>query len=345
MRVCLYSVNLTFILSPLLSNLIDNLSSFAIQFFFQYFAPFTMGNKSISFDPAKDIPSLKGKVILITGGNLGLGKQSALDLSKHTPSELWIAARGEESGKAAVEEIRKVSPGVSVKFLRLDLASFKSIKEAARTFLSSVSRLDTLYLNAGMMGGPHVTTEDGYEKQFGTNHMGHALLFKLLKPFLLQTALIPGADVRVIILSSAGHRFGKGKLLFDSFKSTAKELSPVDKYCQSKLANLLYARALAKHVPEITSVSIYPGDIKTGLFTSNGGSWFITVIRNVLLPLTAVSVEDGVKNQLWAGTAKGVKSGEYYEPVGVTGKQSVYAYDDDVAEKLWEWTEKELDCV
>ncbi|KAE9376609.1 NAD(P)-binding protein [Stipitochalara longipes BDJ] len=304
-----------------------------------------MVNKGVSFDPARDIPSLQGKVILITGGNLGLGKQSALDLAKHNPSELWIAARGEETGNTAVEEIKKISPGVSVKFLRLDLASFKSVKEAARTFLSAASRLDILYMNAGIMGGPHVTTEDGYERQFGTNHMGHALLFKLLKPIMLKTASLPGADVRVVILSSAGHRFGKGKLLFDSFKSTAEDLSPTDKYCQSKLANLVYARALAKHVPEITSVSIYPGDIRTGLFTANGGHWLITVLRNVVLPLTAVSVEDGVKNQLWAGTVKGVKSGEYYEPVGVTGKQSVYAYNDEVAEKLWEWTENEIDGI
>lgn len=300
--------------------------------------------KGVPFEPAKDIQSLQGKVILITGGNLGLGKQTALDLAKHNPSELWIAARGEETGNAAVEEIKKVSsPGVSVHFLRLDLSSFKSIKEAVKSFLSSATRLDILYLNAGIMGGPHVTTEDGYERQFGTNHMGHALLFKLLKPIMLKTASIRDADVRVVIVSSAGHRFGKGKLFFDNFKSTAKDMSPLDKYCHSKLANLVYARALAKHVPEITSVSVYPGDIKTGLFSSNGGHWMITVLRNMVLPLMAVSVEEGVKTQLWAGTAKAAKSGEYYEPVGVTGKGSEYAYNNDVAEKLWEWTEKELE--
>jgi NAD(P)-dependent dehydrogenase (short-subunit alcohol dehydrogenase family) len=127
-------------------------------------------------------------------------------------------------------------------------------------------------------------------------------------------------------------------------KSTSDELSPIDKYCHSKLANLLYARALAKYVPEITSVSVHPGDIRTGLFTKNGGSWMITLIRTIVLPLTSVSVEEGAKNQLWAATAKGVKSGEYYEPVGVTGKGSVEAYSDEAATKLWEWTEKELEA-
>lgn len=127
--------------------------------------------KGVPFNPAKDIPSLAGKVILITGGNLGLGKQTALDLAKHNPSELWLAARSAESGNATVAEIKKASPGVQVHFLPLDLSSFKSVKEAARTFLGSVSRLDIFYMNAGIMGGPHVTTDDGYERQFGTNHV------------------------------------------------------------------------------------------------------------------------------------------------------------------------------
>ncbi|TVY94044.1 putative oxidoreductase [Lachnellula willkommii] len=299
--------------------------------------------KGVFFNPAKDIPSLAGKVILITGGNLGLGKQTALDLAKHNPSELWIAARSAETGNAAVKEIEEASPGVSVHFVRLDLSSLASVKEAARTFLSSASRLDIYYMNAGIMGGPHVATEDGYERQFGTNHMGHALLFKLLKPLLLKTALLPGADVRTVSLSSAGHRFGRKELLFDSMKGPAEDVSPMDKYCHSKLANLLYARALARYVPEITSVSLHPGDIRTGLFTANGGSWMITLIRALVLPLTSVSVEDGAKNQLWAGTAKDVVNGEYYEPVGITGKGSPQAYSDESAKKLWEWTEKELE--
>ncbi|RDW59111.1 hypothetical protein BP5796_12035 [Coleophoma crateriformis] len=302
-----------------------------------------MVKKGVSFDSAKDIPSLQGKTILITGGNLGLGKQTALDLAKHNPSELWIAARNLQAGNATVEEIKKASPGVPVHFLRLDLASFKSVKEAAKTFLGAVSRLDIFYMNAGIMGGPHVTTEDGYERQFGTNHMGHALLFKLLRPLMLKTASIPGADVRVVVLSSAGHRFGKKELMFDTMKSSAGHVSAIDKYCHSKLANVLYARALAKNVPQITCTSVYPGDIQTALFSTNGGSWMITLLRMVVVPLTSVSVEEGVKNQLWAGTAKGVESGEYYEPVGVTGKASAQACSDETAKKLWDWTEKELE--
>lgn len=222
--------------------------------------------KGVSFNPAKDIPSLAGKVIFITGGNLGLGKQTSMDLAKHSPAELWIAARSSDSGIATVAQIKKASPNIRVQFLPLDLSSFKSIKEAARTFLQSVTRLDLFYMNAGIMGGPHVTTDDGYERQFGTNHMGHALLFKLLKPLLIKTASIPGADVRTITLSSAGHRFGKKELLLEDMKGTAENLSQTDKYCHSKLANAIYAHSLATYVPQITSTSVYPGDIQVSCF-------------------------------------------------------------------------------
>src|SRR6195952_3199478 len=135
-----------------------------------------MVTKGVSFNPDADIPPLDRKVILITGGNIGLGKQSAKYLAKHNPAEIWIAARSAETGNAAVEEIKVVSPNVSVRFLPMDLGSFESIKMAAKTFVDSVSRLDILMLNAGIMGTPAGVTKNGYESRFGINHVGHALL-------------------------------------------------------------------------------------------------------------------------------------------------------------------------
>ncbi len=111
-----------------------------------------------SFDPATDIPSLANKVILITGANTGLGKQSALELAKHGPSQLWMAARDGERGAAAVADVQKEAPGISVLPLELDLSTFDSVKKAAKEFLAATSRLDILYLNAGIMGSPAALT-------------------------------------------------------------------------------------------------------------------------------------------------------------------------------------------
>jgi retinol dehydrogenase-12 len=139
-------------------------------------------NMHNKFDPKRSIPSLTGKVILITGGNIGLGKASALALCTHNPAQLWITARNPTTGETAVSEIRALAPKtVSVKLLELDLTSFTSIKTAAKRFTREVGgRLDVLMLNAGIMGGDPGVTKEGYGKQFGTNHIGHVSINKSL---------------------------------------------------------------------------------------------------------------------------------------------------------------------
>lgn len=209
----------------------------------------TMAATGVTFVPAKDISSLAGKVILITGANTGLGKHSALELAQHKPAQIWMTARYAEKGHAAVADIKKQSPpGVSISFLELDLASFDSIKRAAKTFLASTSRLDILFLNAGILGHPQGVTKEGYEIHFGTNHVGHALLLRLLTPQLIQTASDPpGTDVRVISLTSIGYKYGDSKgIQFGALKQTVEGISPIARYIQSKLANLLYAQVCTK---------------------------------------------------------------------------------------------------
>ncbi|KAJ9628200.1 hypothetical protein H2204_009460 [Knufia peltigerae] len=298
-----------------------------------------------SFDPARDIPSLDGKVILITGGNIGIGKQSALDLSKHNPAQLWIAARNAKTGNETVDEIKAATPGAKVRFLEMDLASFESIKKAVKTFQESSPRLDILMCNAGVMGGPPTTTKEGYEFHIGINHVGHALLFKLLVPQLLEAAKNPiGDEPRVIFVSSLGHKYGPaGGIVFESLKTKGGDLSGTAKYGQSKLANLLYPQEIAKRYPQITAVSIHPGNVKTDLFSTPESSLVVNFLRRVVIPLFGVSVQEGAKNQLWAATARNVSSGQYYEPVGIGGKQGAVAKDPELARKLWEWTEKELE--
>ncbi|KAL5610534.1 hypothetical protein FOBRF1_006651 [Fusarium oxysporum] len=301
-----------------------------------------------AFNPAKDIPSLSGKVILVTGGNIGLGKQSILELVQHNPSQIWLAARNLAKAESAVADIRRVVPGAPIQLLELDLASLESVKKAAATFSRSAARLDILMLNAGIMATPPGVTKDGYEIQFGTNHVGHALLTKLLLPILLKSAGDANADVRVVVLASKLHTMAPdGGIQFDTLGKQAEDMDTWARYGQSKLANILFARELAKRYPQLNVVSVHPGLVDTNLSSSwLDSTVLLRGIRPILMLVSKMfikSVEDGVKNQLWASFAKPIAAGEYYEPVGVIGKASSCAKDDELAKKLWKWTEMQLE--
>ncbi|KAF2024654.1 NAD(P)-binding protein [Setomelanomma holmii] len=302
-----------------------------------------------TFNPATDIPSQTGKVILITGANAGIGKQTALELAKHGPAQLWIAARNEASGKEAVEEIKKVAPKVDVRFVPCDLTSFDLVQGAAKTVLNGSEKLDVLILNAGIMGGKPGLTTEGYEKQFGTNHVGHVLLLKLLLPVLHRTAKSTEKPPRVIFTSSRGHKAAlpPGGIVFDTLKSAQLDISGISKYTQSKLANVVYARQVAKHYPDIVTVAIHPEDVATQLFSKGavGGESEVEYLAREIAPQVGVTVEEGAKNGLWAATAEDVESGRYYEPVGIVGNGSELSKDEEFGRKLWEWTQKELDGV
>ncbi|KAF2874874.1 hypothetical protein BDV95DRAFT_486377 [Massariosphaeria phaeospora] len=305
--------------------------------------PFCSSN-SVSFNAAQDIPDLAGKVILVTGGNIGLGKQCILEYARHNPAQIWLAARNLEKAQAAVDEIQKQLPTPApIKLLQLDLSSLESVKKAATTFLAEAPRLDILMLNAGIMAAPPGLTKDGYELQWGTNYLGHALLAKLLLPVLSSTAALPGASVRIVMLSSYGHTLTPPSgIEFASLKTTAESLGPYARYGQSKLAQILWARHMATLYPQFTVVSVHPGVVKTNLMNNATGSSLPIRILGKVANYVVTSVEVGVRNQLWVSVAEGVVSGEYYEPVGKGGLGSEYAKSMELAEKVWEWTEGEL---
>jgi hypothetical protein len=222
------SARLTTFLQSILSTLhqIFELLSTALLLSFGFILPdlkdsitnFGMGKK---FDPSRDIGSLEGKVVLVTGGtylttstspfhtdsnstgNAGLGKQTVTYLASHSPARIYLAARTPSKATSAIADIHSAVPNAcEIIHLPLDLTSFSSIASAADTFKSRESRLDILINNAGIMASPYSTTKEGYEIQLGTNHMGHALLTKLLLPTLIETSKQPGADVRIVTLSS-----------------------------------------------------------------------------------------------------------------------------------------------
>lgn len=154
------------------------------------------------FTPDTDIPDLSGKVIIVTGGSSGLGKESVHQLAKHNPARIFLGARTAKRGNAAIQEIESAVPSMKgrISYLEMDLASFASIQRATKTFQSQSDRLDILMNNAGVMAQPEGLTEDGYEIQFGSNYMGPALFTKLLWPTLQKTAEQPKSDVRVVNL-------------------------------------------------------------------------------------------------------------------------------------------------
>lgn len=252
----------------------------------------------------------------------------------------------------AIADVKSSVPSARIVHLPLDLTSFASVKHAAEQFQAKESRLDILINNAGIMMTPYSLTKDGYESQFGTNHMGHALLTKLLLPTLEATSKLPDSDVRIINLSSMGHRFAPRPegIIFDQPELEKRMTST--RYGQSKLANILFTRELARRYPDIVSVAVHPGVIITDLYASLQASWFFRlglVVYKFLaayLPGHFRDARGGALCQTWA--AAGAKreelvSGEFYVPVGAVGRTSKKAKDDGLAKKLWEWTDGEFE--
>ena len=195
-----------------------------------------------------------------------------------------------------------------------------------------------------MMMPPSTTTE-GYDVQWGTNHMGHYLLTKLLLPTLERTAAEPGSDVRIINLSSSGNAMAPtGGIVFAD--TALAKANSVTRYGQSKLANILFSKSLALKHPRILSVSLHPGVVDTGL--TDGFAKNNPLLRPLVWffgSLTKIPVAEGAKNQLWCATAPRdkVKNGAFYYPVGQENQgKAVYTQDAKLAEKLWTYSEEEM---
>jgi NAD(P)-dependent dehydrogenase (short-subunit alcohol dehydrogenase family) len=315
--------------------------------------------RPINFNPKKDISDLSGKVIFVTGGKYelaihinstlnfcvgtaGLGKGSVVLLAQHNPAHIYFSGRNAKSASSVIEAARKITPNAKVTFVQADLSSLSSVQTAARDFVAKSKRLDILLCNAGIMAQPPALSADGYEIQFATNHLEHALLIKLLLPTMLRTAQIPGSDVRVISNTSLAAKGARG-IKFDTLKTTQDGvLGPWLRYANSKLANILYAKELVKRYPDITSLSIHPGVIATTLITDLG------FVNRAFIYITNLGrylpIEQGAWNQVWASTTPktNVVNGEYYEPVGRPGARTKASNDGKLAHELWEWTEEQL---
>ncbi|KAK5076634.1 hypothetical protein LTR51_002317 [Lithohypha guttulata] len=192
----------------------------AAEVFLPHFRPVSWLTKPDVFSPEQDIPSLQEKVIIVTGGNAGLGEETIFQLLQHEPAKVYLAARSQEKARTAINRIQqrlveqKAASPATLQWLQLDLSNLKSVQAAAEEVLRNEQRLDIIILNAGIMASPPSKTPSGHDLQLGTNHIGHFLLVKLLVPLLEHTASsVIDSDVRVITVSSEAHHLAPTNML------------------------------------------------------------------------------------------------------------------------------------
>ncbi|KAK3378091.1 oxidoreductase [Podospora didyma] len=301
-----------------------------------------------NYDPDKDIPSLVGKVIFVTGGTAGLGRESILKFAQHKPAHIYFTGRNVEAAESLINEVKDRDPSIGLSFVALDMTSLASVKAAVNNTFTH-DRLDILMPNAGVMAIPPGLSKDGFEVQFAINHLANAMVIQQLLPMLSRTAAQSNLDVRIVSLTSEGWGLHpKGGVVFDKLRTPQEGLfGSWTRYGQSKLANIVYARELARRFPDILSVAVFPGVVETGLVTELPSlKRKFTVWSSRLMGFSMLSADKGCYSQVWAATASRseVQSGSYYMPVGVVGddKLDKTARDAKLAEELYSWTDKVL---
>jgi NAD(P)-dependent dehydrogenase (short-subunit alcohol dehydrogenase family) len=281
---------------------------------------------------------------VVTGANSGIGLEAAKELARRGATVV-LASRDEARARDAAERIAREAPGAATDVMRLDLASLASVREAASQISAAYDRLDLLVNNAGLMMPPLGRTEDGFELQFGTNHLGHFALTGLLLGRLCAT---PGS--RVVTVSSFGHRQGQIDLADLNFQH--RPYRPAAAYGQSKLANLMFTYELQRRLADAgaatIAVALEPGAIRTNLQRHAGGG--MHVVGDLLMrALGQPDAAAGALATLRAATDPTANGGEYYAPDGFLGwsgrhpqvkRSSERSYDRSVQRGLWTESER-----
>jgi NAD(P)-dependent dehydrogenase (short-subunit alcohol dehydrogenase family) len=294
-----------------------------------------------------DIPDQTGRIVLVTGANSGLGLRTAEALAAKGASVL-MGCRDATRGEAARSEVAAGATGPSPEVVPLDLADLGSVRDAARSVADTIERLDVLVNNAGVMAMPLRHTADGFELQFGTNHLGHYALTGLLLP-----ALRRADGPRVVTVSSNLHRMGRNDWSDPNWERRRYLRWPA--YGQSKLANLLFTRELARRAHEagssLVAVAAHPGNSATHLLatsTDASGYRLVGQVMNWSNRLIAQPDSAGALPQLYAATMPDVIPGEYFGPDGLFQLRghptrvgsSAAARDDEAARRLWQLSEE-----
>jgi NAD(P)-dependent dehydrogenase (short-subunit alcohol dehydrogenase family) len=287
-----------------------------------------------------DIPDQTGRTAVVTGANTGLGFETAAALAGRG-AHVVLAVRNLEKGKQAAASITAATPGADVALQELDLTSLESVRAAAAQLRSDYDRIDLLINNAGVMYTPKSTTKDGFELQFGTNHLGHFALTGLL-----LDRLLPVAGSRVVTVSSLGHRI-RAAIHFDDLQWEGR-YSRVGAYGQSKLANLLFTYELQRRLaPRGTTIAAaaHPGGSNTELMRNMPRP--LVVAADLLAPLFQDAAL-GALPTLRAATDPGVGGGQYFGPDGVgqlrgypkVVASSAQSHDVELQRRLWTVSEE-----
>lgn len=288
------------------------------------------------------VPSQNDRTAVVTGGNTGLGFETARVLAARGASVV-LAVRSLEKGKDAAARISTATPGADVTVVRLDLGSLDSVRTAAAELRSGHDRIDLLVNNAGLMYPPRSTTADGFELQFGTNHLGHFALTGLL-----LDRLIPVAGSRVVAISSVGHRI-RAAIHFDDLQ-WENRYSRIAAYGQSKLANLMFTyelqRRLAAEAAATIAVAAHPGFSNTELGRNMPAP--MRLGEALMSRFVSQAPAMGALPQLRAATDPAARGGEYYGPGGFRGlsghpvvvESSALSHDADIQRRLWAVSEE-----
>jgi NAD(P)-dependent dehydrogenase (short-subunit alcohol dehydrogenase family) len=288
-----------------------------------------------------DIPEQKDRVAVVTGANSGLGFETARMLAVHGASVV-LAVRDVGKGKQAAIRIAQSSPGADLAIQQLDLTSLESIRAAAAELRARYPKIDLLINNAGVMYPPRRTTRDGFELQFGTNHLGHFALTGLLLDLLLP---VPGS--RVVTVSSNGHRI-RARIHFDDLQ-WEQSYDRTAAYGQSKLANLMFTYELQRRLAvrgTTIAVAAHPGFANTKLVRNSPAA--LRLLAPVIAPLIAQTPAMGALPTLRAATDPGVLGGQYYGPDGRGERvghprvvtSSARSYDVALQQRLWTVSEE-----
>jgi NAD(P)-dependent dehydrogenase (short-subunit alcohol dehydrogenase family) len=278
------------------------------------------------------VTDLSGQIAVITGGNSGIGKETAAALAG-MGVQVVIAARNPAKAAAAVQELRQRAPNATVEHLPLDLASFASVRAFADTFNTHFERLDVLVNNAGASLRKRTVTEDGHETQFQVNHLSHFLLTALL-----HDRLTAAPAARLINVSSIGHTVPRHGLDFDDLDWERRKYRGFIVYGHTKLANVLFTREYARRAEgsAITANAVHPGWVASN-FGREGDMGPLIGVAMILAKPFEISSEAGARTSVYLASSPDVAdvTGQYFYKCRVA-KPSDAALDDAAAARLWD---------